>query len=81
GTDPAAIVAQADGWPTALSGLEQGDVIAQPLTIFLPADVPAGDYFVRLGLYSPQSGMRLPVLVDGETGDHVLVTAVTIRNP
>lgn len=80
GTDPAQIVAQYDGWSTALSGLEPGDMITQPVTINVPADTPAGNYFVRLGLYSPQSGLRLPVTVDGEVQDSVLITAVTVSN-
>ena len=59
GVDPAQIIGQYDGWPTALSGLEPGDIIAQPLTLFVSPTAPLADYFVRVGLYSPQSGLRL----------------------
>ncbi len=60
--DPSQIVAQFDGWPTALSGLEPGDVIAQPVTLTVSPTAPFGDYVIRLGLYSPQSGQRLPLV-------------------
>ncbi len=76
GADPAHIIAQADGWPTALSGLEPGDVIAQPVTLFIPPDALPGDYFLRVGLYSPQSGRRL-LLPDG--GDAVMVNTVKVE--
>lgn len=59
GADQAQIIAQYDGWPTALSGLEAGDIIAQPVTLAISPNAPPGDYFVRVGLYSPQSGQRL----------------------
>jgi hypothetical protein len=59
--DPAAKVAQFDGWPTAWRGLEPGDVIAQPVQLDLPADLEPGVYDLLVGLYSPQSGARLPV--------------------
>jgi hypothetical protein len=64
--DPAQIVAQYDGWNTALTGLEPGDVIAHTITLIPPADTPFGSYTLRVGLYSPQSGQRLR-LPDGAT--------------
>ncbi len=75
GEDPAQIIAQYDGWPTALSGLEPGDIIAQPVTLFPAADAPSADYFVRVGLYSPQSGQRLQT----NAGDVVVVGRVTVE--
>ena len=60
-------IAQFDGWPTALAGLEPGDIIVQTLTLRAPDDVGAGPFEVRVGLYSPQNWARLPV-VDGEEG-------------
>ena len=69
GEDPAQIVAQYDGWGTAVSGLEPGDIITQNITLSPPADTPAGDYFLRVGLYSPQTGQRFP-LADG-SGDFI----------
>ncbi|MBE2225285.1 MAG: hypothetical protein IAF02_27355, partial [Anaerolineae bacterium] len=75
GADPSQIIAQYDGWPTALSGLESGDIIAQPVTLFVSSEAPSADYFVRVGLYSPQSGQRL-VVSDGS--DVVVVGQVAV---
>jgi hypothetical protein len=67
GEDPSQIIAQYDGWPTALSGLETGDIIVQPVTLFLSPDAPRGDYFARVGLYSSQSGQRLSLITGGDS--------------
>lgn len=69
GADPSQIVAQVDGWDTAVSTLEPGDIIIQRLALTPPPDAPPGEYFLRVGLYSPQTGQRFP-LAD-ETGDFV----------
>ncbi|MCP4427894.1 MAG: phospholipid carrier-dependent glycosyltransferase [Chloroflexi bacterium] len=79
GADPASIIAQHDGWPTALSGLESGDIIRQPIVLQLPPDVASSDVaspdvaspdaFWRVGLYSPQTGQRLPAKTAAETID------------
>ena len=74
GEDPAQIVTQFDGWGTAVSGLEAGDVIAQQIVLWPPAETPEGEYFLRVGLYSPQSGQRFG-LADG-AGDFVTLTPV-----
>jgi hypothetical protein len=76
--DPADIVAQYDGWGTALTGLERGDVIIQPVRIQAPAGVPAGAYDLRLGLYSPQSLARLPVTSRQGAADFVTLSRLTI---
>ncbi|MBP6472045.1 MAG: glycosyltransferase family 39 protein [Chloroflexi bacterium] len=81
GADPAQIVAQFDGWPTALTGLEPGDIIAQPVTLTVQETAVPGDYFVRVGLYSPQSGQRLPLVSPVGTGDAFLLTSVLIAPP
>ena len=38
-----------------------GQQFGTPLPIGLPADLPAGEYRVLLGLYTPEDGQRLPV--------------------
>lgn len=58
GADPSQIVAQYDGWQTAVGSLEAGDYIIQPVQLLPPPEMPAGDYFWRVGLYSPQNGQR-----------------------
>jgi 4-amino-4-deoxy-L-arabinose transferase-like glycosyltransferase len=77
--DPGDIVTQYDGWDVALTGLEPGDVIRYPLTLTVPADTPPGTYYLRLGLYMPQSGARLPVITPTETADWVTLPPVTVR--
>jgi hypothetical protein len=68
---------QADGEP--LGGRypthfwQEGDVILET-RILQMADVPAGDYEIKVGLYDPASGGRL----QGPTGDHVFLGNVTI---
>lgn len=67
--DPSHIIAQYDGWPTALRGLEVGDVIRQVVHLSIPSDTPPGNYHVRVGLYLPATGARLPILDQGATSD------------
>lgn len=55
-------VAQFDGWPTALAGLEPGDIIVQAVRIPVPAELDGEEYGVRVGLYSPQNWQRLPLM-------------------
>ena len=81
GADPAQIAAQFDGWPTALTGLEPGDIIVQPVTLSVQETAVPGDYAVRVGLYSPQSGQRLPLVSPVGVGDAFLLTSVLIAPP
>ncbi|MCA9972123.1 MAG: hypothetical protein KC425_17990, partial [Anaerolineales bacterium] len=82
GPDPADIVAQYDGWPAALTGLEPGDLIVQPVTLTVSPDAPEGEYFVRVGLYSPQSGQRLPLLSPAGAGDALSLLPIHVTaNP
>jgi hypothetical protein len=58
-----------------------GMIIADAHTIELPADLPAGDYEVGVGLYDPESGERLAVVGgDGEayTEGSFPLTAISI---
>lgn len=64
---PDRVVAQFDGWETALRGLQEGDRIVQPVEITLPDDLaPALGLRVLAGLYSPQDGQRLTITGPGE---------------
>ena len=49
--------------------LEAGDMWSQPVEITLPGDLAPGHYLLRVGLYSPQTGVRLPVVSDVDPGD------------
>jgi hypothetical protein len=76
--DPSDIVAQYDGWETALTGLETGDIIIHSIQLRLPEETPPASYQLNVGLYSPQSLQRLPVIWDGETADLVTLTQITV---
>ncbi len=74
------IVAQYDGWQTAIRGLETGDVIAQRIHISLPVDISSGQYSLRLGLYNSDSSIRYLIrLPIGPAGDQVVLPSITIR--
>ncbi len=54
-------VAQGDQWPGGLPSTTwaSGQVIVDVYTIPLPADIPAGDYLIAVGLYKAADGARL----------------------
>jgi hypothetical protein len=63
---------------------EPGEMIVDPHTIELPADLPEGDYTLVAGLYDWRTGERLPVFASEEkpnSKDHVLVATLTVRRP
>ena len=74
GADPGQIVSQFDGWRTALRGLEEGDILVMPAELDLSTTVEPGSYLLRVGLYSPQSGARLPV----QAADHVQLGTLAV---
>lgn len=67
--EPTRKVAEADGWPTALRGLEPGDVIAQRVTLQIPEQTRAGRYELLVGAYSPQNWRRLLTVQAGVQRD------------
>ena len=77
--EPWQVVAQYDGWDTALRGLEPGDIVVQAASLDLPPDLPAGEYRLLVGLYSPQSGQRLSVGGVEPSTDFVEMATVTVR--
>ena len=79
--DPTQIVAQFDGWPAALTGLEPGDVVIQPVVLQVSPAAPEGDYVVRVGLYSPQSGLRLPLVSPDGVGDSLNLAPLVVAAP
>lgn len=75
------MVAQQDNWPvTGLAPTDTwavGALIRDPYRLGLPATISAGDYQLRIGLYT--SAGRQPVtLADGSTADHLTVP-ITIQ--
>ncbi|HSD83821.1 MAG TPA: hypothetical protein VLG46_08185, partial [Anaerolineae bacterium] len=66
-----AIVAQQDRLDVPAEGWHAGDLIAQIHHIELPANTAAQS--IALGLYNPDTGQRLPVMVDGHEVDQRLI--------
>jgi len=63
-----AIVQNADHWPGGLPTniLADGQIVVDRFFIPLPEDLPAGTYQVRVGVYSAETGVRLPTRLIGE---------------
>ncbi len=65
------VVAQHDGIPAngsePTTGWAVGEYITDPVAISLPADMPAGEYAVVVGVYLPATGARLPVTTGGDS--------------
>jgi hypothetical protein len=80
------LVAQHDSQPRdgryPTSVWDQGEVVDDAHLLVLPANLPDGDYQVVVGLYSVESGERLPVL-DGESnpiGDSVPLVVMVLTD-
>ena len=76
--DPAHKVAEADGWPTALRGLEPGDVIAQRVTLQIPENTLPARYDLLVGVYSPQNWQRLTTTQAGAPRDYASTGTVEV---
>ena len=65
------LVANHDGVPGngryPVSSWLPGNTIVDAHVIQLPPDLPGGDYDIRVGLYDPESGERLPVVAGDGT--------------
>ena len=55
-----------------------GAVVGTPLTIPLPADIPPGQYTVKVGLYQWKTLERLPVADDQSGENAVLLGPITV---
>lgn len=78
------IQGQADSPPRAgkypTSVWDAGEVIADLHTISLPADLPAGEYQVAVGLYDPMTGQRVGVAGENGriVGDQVTISGLAV---
>lgn len=76
------IVAQVDRKPVdglvATDIWQPGDIIRDPVSLPLPADLPAGSYEMQLGVYLRESGERIPVDDLGASGNALLLEPVII---
>jgi len=66
---------RAGRYPTTAWGADER--VPDPHTLALPADLPPGAYTLLVGLYDPQSGVRLPLEAGGDAVR--LEQVVTIR--
>jgi 4-amino-4-deoxy-L-arabinose transferase-like glycosyltransferase len=77
--------AQDDGPPAEgtypTSFWDVGEVVTDPRTIHIPADLPPGDYPLVAGMYRLETGERLPWLGVDEAvrGDAVALDTITVR--
>lgn len=85
--DESVPLAQADGAPgvperPTLSWDDPSEtLISPPFTLSIPADLAAGSYAVRVGVYNYLNGQRLPIRDEqgALAGDALLLTAVSVR--
>src|SRR5574341_1454923 len=78
------IQAQHDGIPGAgllpMTAWEPGQPVVDRFAIRLPADLPPGEYEVRVGIYHPDSGLRLPVTEAAEKGpDYTIIGRLIVK--
>jgi hypothetical protein len=67
-------------YPT--TGWVPGEYIADDYTIAIPQDAPTGDYQIEIGMYSPNTGQRLPVCQSDscdQIDDKVLLPGLTVK--
>jgi hypothetical protein len=78
-------LAQADGEPGCgelpTNRWVAGDQVIDRHAIFLPADMPAGDYSLQVGMYEPRTELRMDVLdsAGNPAGNGLLLNSVTVR--
>lgn len=78
------LVGQTDSWPVQgtrpTSQWPAGETIADPYTLYLDSDLPAGDYRLLVGIYLLGNGRRLPVVnADGlQIDDKVIETGLIV---
>jgi hypothetical protein len=62
------------------TGWTPGETIVDPHDLAIPADLAPGEYFIRVGLYDPATGQRLPV-VDSSDDFVTLPVSVEVAAP
>ena len=74
------VVAQHDGLDVRLAELQAGDWFAQKHMLVLPEDLPAGQYGLQIGVYDPETGIRLTVPTSAGPVDKLLLSLVKVTN-
>ncbi len=74
------IAAQWDGFTIDQHYVQAGDIIVQVHFIGLPPDFPEGTYDVEIGLYEAETGMRVPIEINGQPiTDRVLLQSIQVQ--
>jgi 4-amino-4-deoxy-L-arabinose transferase-like glycosyltransferase len=74
------IVAQIDRQSVLADTLQPGDAFMQVHSVDLAADLPPESYRLALGLYSSETGQRLPIAGDGGPhGDRLFLQAIEVE--
>jgi hypothetical protein len=56
-----------------------GDLVLDEYQIQLPAEMPAGEYAIEVGLYDPQMGGSRPTMTAPAGQDHVVLGTIQVR--
>jgi hypothetical protein len=81
------LVAQSDDYPACgtrpVPDWEVGQIVADRHVIELPQDTQAGDFVVRVGIYEPQTGLRMDTLdsLGNPQGTSLDLTRIRIQPP
>ncbi|MCA9898814.1 MAG: glycosyltransferase family 39 protein [Anaerolineales bacterium] len=79
-SDGVDIWGQQDWLDVRLAGLQPGDRFAQVHTVPIDPNTPNGRYHVQLGLYRPDTLVRLPIIAaDGQTADRIFAGELTLE--
>jgi hypothetical protein len=70
------IAGQSDGLGANPDGLRPGDVLLHVHRFTVAPDAPPGRYWLQMGLYDPETMVRLPVA--GQASDRLLLTQVEV---
>lgn len=56
----------------------QGERLLDRLELVLPPDLSPGDYKIIAGMYEPDSGRRVPIIVEGKALDYVPLSTINL---
>ena len=86
--DEGFLIAQRDAVPGngafPVTGWEPGEVVRDQFALQLPADLPVGQYEIRVGIYNPTSGQRYGLTEAGtntcEGNTAVIIQQLTVND-
>jgi hypothetical protein len=66
-------------WQLPTTAWAPGEVVIDPYTLEIPADMLPGRYQIQIGMYSEATLQRLPVQENGDLSDHILLGEIEIQ--